>query len=53
MGIMRQLITPFYKTRTNRIKARNAQTKDNVATIKRHLSEREYVKQLKRDGILK
>ncbi len=51
--ILRQLLTPFYRTRMNRIQQRKAATKENLAKVKRNRSDRAYVKQLKKDGMLK
>lgn len=51
--ILRQILTPFYRTRMGAAQRRTAATKGNVAKVKRARSERAYVKQLKKDGTLK
>ncbi|QES45284.1 hypothetical protein DEJ49_33645 [Streptomyces venezuelae] len=50
---LRQLITPFYRTRMGAAKRRTATTKENVGKIKKARSDRAYIKQLKKDGTLK
>jgi hypothetical protein len=53
MGIMRQLITPFYKTRTGKAKRRTAKTRGNVTAIRRNRAAASDVKALRKAGILK
>ncbi|MFE0101134.1 hypothetical protein [Streptomyces sp. NPDC059009] len=58
--ILRQLLTPFYRTRMRRFQRNQATINENREKIKanrekrqRAHSERAYVKQLKRDGTLR
>lgn len=51
--ILRQILTPFYRTRMGKAQRRTAATKDNVAKVRRARSERAYVKRMKKDGTLK
>lgn len=58
--ILRQILTPFYRTRMRRIQRNLATISENRTTIdenkaraKRARSDRAYVKQLKKDGTLK
>lgn len=53
MGIMRQLITPFYKTRTGKAKRRTAKVQSNVTRIRQGRSDAAEVKRLKKAGVLK
>lgn len=50
---LRMMILPFGKHARQYNANNRADTRDNIATIRRGLSDREYVKQLKRDGVLK
>ncbi|MCX4673018.1 hypothetical protein OG453_41385 [Streptomyces sp. NBC_01381] len=50
---LRQILTPFYRTRMRRIQRNHATISENRAKIKRARSDRAYVKQLKKDGTLK
>jgi hypothetical protein len=53
MGIVRQLITPFYKTRTGKAKRRTAKVRDNVGRIQQNRAAAGDVKALRKAGILK
>lgn len=53
MGIMRQLITPFYKTRTGKAKDRTVTVKANVTKLYDARAQAREIKQLRKDGILK
>ncbi|MFF1713954.1 hypothetical protein [Streptomyces sp. NPDC058268] len=58
--ILRQILTPFYRTRMRRLQRSKASIAEhrttideNRAKIKANQSARKYVKQLKKDGTLK
>lgn len=51
--ILRQLLTPFHRTRINAAKRRTAATKDNVGKIRANRTAAQEVKDLKKRGILK
>jgi hypothetical protein len=53
MGIMRQLITPFHKTRTGKARRRTAKVRANVGRISSAREQAAEVKRLKKEGVLK
>jgi hypothetical protein len=53
MSFIGQLITPFTKTRVNRVKRSHAKIRSNADKIRTAREDRDYVKQLKKDGVLK
>lgn len=50
---LRQLLTPFYRTRMRKAQRRTEAVKSNMDTVKRARSAKEEIKELRRKGILK
>lgn len=51
--LLRQLLTPFYRTRMRTAQRRTSTTRENVGKIKAARSAKEEIKELRRKGILK
>lgn len=50
---LRQLLTPFYRTRMKKAQRRTNATRENVDTIRRGRAAKNEIKELRRRGILK
>ncbi|MFJ4828379.1 hypothetical protein ACIP79_00330 [Streptomyces sp. NPDC088747] len=50
---LRQLLTPFYRSRMRKAQRRTVTTTENVGRLKKNLSARQLAKQYRKNGTLK
>jgi hypothetical protein len=51
--LLRQLLFPFYRTRMRRVQRNQAAVSESLSQVRKNLTARQEVKELRRKGILK